>query len=36
MTIAVCHSFQTVSTGMMIGLMTGFFLGAFVASIVHE
>jgi hypothetical protein len=36
MSFAVCHSFQTVSTGMMLGLVTGFLCGVFLASFVHR
>ena len=36
MAFAVCHPFQTVSTGMMMGLMTGFLVGAFTASLVTK
>jgi hypothetical protein len=33
---AVCHSFQAVATGMMLGFVTGFLLAAFLTGVMHK
>lgn len=33
---AACHSVQTITTGMMLGFVTGFLMAAFLAGVVHK
>jgi len=33
---AVCHSVQTITTGMMLGFVAGFLLAAFLAGVMHK
>jgi hypothetical protein len=32
----ICHSTQTLTTGLMLGLVTGFFIGVFATTLVHK
>jgi tetrahydromethanopterin S-methyltransferase subunit F len=33
---AVCHSFQTITTGMMLGFVTGFLFAAFLVGVTRK